>query len=301
MTEYETKNGSKGAARDGSFIPYIVEEIISRSAYQVVFDYKPDNFISLVPSALKERVDWVDTKASSRKAHNYLHPLFEELSVTYEGFGYGSKKENPDSEDHENIHMLMNIVANLEKLFLSIEESLQVDVDLMSLNKSLEQARTIIRSSEGRARVSILQGLMNSYHTVEAPCLIAVPTASEIIVEHFQRLVNDAHYLELSNNANQLGFAEKSKHAIEIMRRKASDLLKNKYFKKGFNQSAKAISLATQVHIPETEVAEPLLSKGYLPPIISLYEPLSKAKKLWEKHSPRFIHPNSEFYKKLEE
>ena len=155
------------------------------------------------------------------------------------------------------------------------------------------QARNVIKSSEGRARVAILQGLMASYQHIESPCLIAVPTASEKIVEHFQRLSNDIHYLELSKNAMQLGYLEKSKRSIELMKRKTADLLKNKYFRKSFNQSAKAISLATQVHVPETEVAESLLTRGYLPPIISLYDSLSSATKLWEQHSPELIHVDS--------
>ncbi len=290
MREYDIENGHKGASRDGSFIPYIVEELISRSAYQVVFDTRSESFINSIPSALKDRVDWVDSNISWKKSTEYLTPLFEELSIISEGPAYRFYKENPNSDDKNNLGILSNIHGDLAKLFLSIDENLQIDIDILSLKKSLTQARITIRNPEGRARIAVLQGIIESYQNVESPCIIAIPTAPEIIVEHFQRLSCDTHYLELSRNAKQIGYLEKSKYSIERMRRNISDLLKSKIFRKGFNQSAKAISLAIQIHIPETEVAESLLSRGYLPPIISLFEPLSKALKQWEKHSPELIH-----------
>jgi hypothetical protein len=299
MRGFETKSGRKGAVRDGSFIPYIVEELVSRSAYQVVFDYHPQSFINSVPASLKGRVDWVDTRESRKRARDYLSPLFDELFVDSDGSGYWIKKDNLDAEDHENLHMLMNIAGSLEKFFLAIEENLQVDIDLASLKNSLLQARNIIRSSEGRARISVLQGLIGSYKILQSPCLIAVPTASEQIVEHFQRLTNDAYYIELSKNAMQLGYVEKTKRAIELMRRGVGDLLKNSYFSGYFNQGAKAISLATQIHVPETDVAESFLSRGYLPPIVSLLEPLSTALVHWERHSPPLIHANPMFEEEI--
>ena len=299
MREWETPYGRKGHSRDGSFIPYIVEELVSRSAYQVVFNYGPESFINSIPAALKERVDWVDSGRSKQKTLEYLAPLFDELCIGTDGGAYWVNKDNQSSEDHDNLHMLMNIAGNVETFFLAIEENLQADIDLLSLKSSLLKARNTIRGSEGRDRVAVLQGIIGSYKIVDSPCLVAVPTAPEKIVEHFHRLTSDAHYLELSKNAMQLGYVEKSKRSIELMRRKIGDLLKNKYFCKGFNQSAKAISLATQVHVPETEVAESLLSRGYLPPIISLLDPLSNALTLWEQHSPPLIHPRGRFDEEL--
>ena len=299
MREFETERGEEGMTRDGSFIPYIVEELISRSAYQVVFDYKTESFADTVPPALKGRVDWVDEGIGMRKAQEYLSPLFEELFIGSDGYGFWNKKSKPSSEDRDNLRMLMNIDFNLRNFFLAIEGNLQVDIDLGEFQRSLLRARTVVRSAEGRARIAVLQGIMESYKVVESPCLVCMPTAAENIVEHFRRLTHDAHYLDLSKNAMHLGYVEKSKRSLELMRRKIIDLLKNKVIRRGFNQSAKAISLATQVHVPETEVAESLLNRGYLPPIISLLEPISNALMLWEQHSPPLIYPHPKYRKGL--
>jgi hypothetical protein len=248
----------QGFFRDGSFIPYIVEELISRSAFQVVFDFKTEGFFSSIPKALRERVEWIDSGGSKQKALNYLAPILDELEISTDGCSYSQKNKN--SENYDNLYSVMNIASSIEKIFLAVEHNLQIDIDLLSFQSSLMKIRNALRGSEGRARIAVLQGIMGSYKMMDSPSLLAIPTAPEIIVEHFQRLINDSNYLELSQNAMQLGYIEKSKRSIEFMRRKIGDLLNNKYFRKGFNQSAKAISLATQVHIPETEVAESLLN-----------------------------------------
>ncbi len=299
MRDLQLVNGSKGYCRDGSFIPYIVEELISRSAYQVVFDYGPDGFKDSVPQALKERVGWINSIPYNQKSLDYLAPAFDELKIATNGSTYWIDKENSLPEDNDNLHWLANINGNLEKLFLAIDERLQLDINLISMQSSLLQIRNILRGSEARARIAVLQGIIRSYEVINSPAMVAIPSASEVVVEHFQRLVCDSQYIELSENALQLGYAGKSKRSIEVMRRKVTDLLSNRLFSKSFNQGAKTISLATQVHVPETEVAESFLSRGYLPPVISLIEPLSYATKLWELHSPEFVPPTESFLERM--
>ncbi len=291
MREWKTDNGGEGFCRDGSFIPYIVEELISRSAYQVVFDYGPEAFQKSIPKSIAERIGWSSSINSMHKALDYLAPVFEELNVGTNGRAYWPKDRSKDSDYNGDLTAAATVASDLESLLMAIDEKLQLDLDLVTLQRSLFHLRNILRSSEGRARIAVMQGIVNSYKSIDAPGLVALPTASEVIVEHFQRLVCDAQFLELSENASELGYLAKSKRAIELMRRNVGDILNNKLFSNGFNQGAKAISLATQIHIPETEVAESLLSRGYLPPIVSLVEPLSAARKLWESHAPALIPP----------
>jgi hypothetical protein len=138
---------------------------------------------------------------------------------------------------------------------------------------------------------------VSSYKSFQAPGLVAVPAAQPQIVEYFRRLVIDSDYCELSKSAQGLGVVGRSKQGLEAMRRGTSALLGNKYFKKGFNQGAKAISLATQVHVPDTQVADSLLSRGFLPPIISLNEAMSSAVDQWRLHNPKLIHIDPEMNK----
>ncbi len=296
MRKWKLENGREGMCRDGSFIPYIVEELISRSAYQVVFDYDPEGFKNSVPQALKDRVGWTNSIPYMQKSLDYLSPAFDELRIVTDGRAYWVDKEKSSPEDYDNLHWLADIASDLEKLFLAIDERLQLDINLISLKSSLLQIRNTLLGTEARARIAVLQGIVGSYEIVNSPAMVAVPSAPELVVEQFQRLASDSRYIELSKNALQLGYLEKSKRSIEVMRRKITDLLSNKLFSKSFNQGAKAISLATQVHVPETEVAESFLTKGYLPPVISLIEPLSAATELWESHSPEFVPPSESFF-----
>ncbi|NAW56349.1 MULTISPECIES: hypothetical protein [unclassified Vibrio] len=288
MRSYEIGN-VKGASRDGSFLPYIAEELISQAAYSVSFNFRCDNFVKSIPRAFNDRVNWVDQAKSQRLAISFLAPILDEFGIEYEGCEYRFKKNSFAKSNEELFNCVTVVMSYLTQFYAAVEYKLQLDIDLKAFKGCIELIMLHSRAPESRGNLAVLKGILTSYELVESPSLVHKSYAGKPVIEHFQRLSNDCDYQELSRNAHDLGYRDKTKRALELMRRFVGDILKNEKLSKGLDQSTKAISVASQIHIPDAQVAESLLNNGYLPPIISLKEQMVKAHSIWKMHSPEII------------
>jgi len=295
MRHYKSECGIKGASRDGSFIPYIAEELIARSAYKVAIGIESENFKNSLPNALSRRVEFFNQLSSLKKTQFYLTPLYEEHGVTDHWGGF-SIKDGLDHEQKKTANYLVAVKYWLQKYLFAIEKNLQIDIELHEFLAAVREVRSCTRGNEGRARLALLEGLLTSYKQIEtASLLLSLPDSPQGNVEYFQRLTEDASYLELSKAANEVGYSDKINRSLQLMRRAVYDVLSNSLFKKSFNEGTKIITAATDIHIPDAEFAESLLAEGYLPPIVSLAKPMANALELWKKHSPDLIHVGADY------
>ena len=273
--------------RDGSALPYQVEELITLGAIEVAVDASDmmaGDFIKSLPTSLKKRVVQVDKRGICRQRVDSLFaPIAEELGieVNYRGLSYHKHKLDESLPD-----AVIKVYSDLYQFLVGMEHELQIDIDLWGVIQSLETLREHLRSRDARAVAAILLGVFQTYRTVSIPALIFESAAPEQLLKLFEDFVRDETYRHLSMEAHKLGLPTKAKRAINLMGRYVQKLFQRPTVRQIADLSSKGLSVATQIPIPNSDMADALLRKGFLPPIVSLGSAMHRARVFWSKANP---------------
>jgi hypothetical protein len=277
------------ATVDGSFLPYIIEELISLSAMEVCFyDQRVNYFINTLPKTFRKRVKVLESGKVDKALSGIFKILGEEFNFEYNKYSFSF-----ESMQNKEIFYHMVIIHNeIEKLLYGIEFELEIDIDIILLKNSSKFLRYNAKNKNVRAILASLEGILNTYNLRLTPSLKLVPEISPELLSNFMRILEDEAYAHMSINAHDLGKPSRIGSSITSMRRAAEDILVSKRFKKLFNLGSKSIKLATQVPIPDSEFTELIFRKFFLPPIVSIKNSVDIAVKNWKKDSPDIIFPN---------
>lgn len=291
LREISFPNGGKGAAVDGSSLWFVVEELVSFAVTDIALigGYPAADFVDTLPASLKRRIVIVDKKQKCRsRADAILAPMADEFQVTLRGPGIEFRR----ALDPEVQRAIAVVYFYLYTYLLGLENELQIDINLGSFKESISVLRKASRNPEFRATLAILAGVLETYSPQSITTFELRSSAPDRLVTLFQEFIADETYREMSTHTHLLGFPIHLQRSMTLLGRLAKQLVTKSPFKDLVNLSSKGISAATSLPIPTSEMYEPLLKTGYLPPIVSYGGAVQKAREAWALANPDYVpHP----------
>ncbi len=168
------------------------------------------------------------------------------------------------------------------KFLLGLEHGLQIDVDVSRIREAALLLRKHAKRTDTRAVLATIAGVLSPYVPTKAGVIEMVPVESGDLVDTFRALLEDETYRAISQEFHRIGFPARLKEGLARLGSLSKRLVRKRQFKNVLTLGTKTITAATQVPLPDGELAERLLGKQYLPPTLSLAPALQKARKLWE-------------------
>lgn len=275
---------------DASILYFVAEDLIAHSASGVALPKSEwtEPLLEKLPIALKAKFTLVDTTDCRQEAFSFLAPIAHEHGLEiFPSGGIGRKGVPPP----EIGHAFVDLYSCLGTLIVGFRHQLYVDIDRDRLLGAATYLRSVSKSFESRANLAALEGILRLYQAHNLPGLVSAVHHRPELMEQFSNLLQDQRYQELSRSAARIGIPGRLQRTIELMRRSAQALLANETLKQVFKLGSKVVTAATRVPLPDTDFAESLLAKRYLPPLISLYQTNLRARRAWVEANPSPIPP----------
>jgi hypothetical protein len=269
--------------RDPSSLAFIIEEIISFGAIEIAIPAKISlsaQGLDCIHPLLRKRVKIIDKDDDIyKKASSINSPILNEFGFKGD-FGRWHFEKSISGELKD---ALSHLHSSLYFFLLGLYYDLQIDFDINTIMSSILTIKKYAKDPLSRLNLSTLLGIFSSYELVEVGTIITTSNASDDLIQIFDEFVHDQQYRELSFNFHELGHPMRIKKSIHEIGQLSRILISKRSFKPLINFTAKLISAATKIPITDSELGESLLSKKYLPSVISLYVPLSQAHERWKR------------------
>lgn len=295
------ENGPDEYSLDGTLLPFVIEELIARSAVAISLSGNASDLTFYVPQELRKHVRGLDAEEARayRRAAALLRPVTEEFGRGYGECGRLASPEDLSQPSKRSVTSLsgykrlpqpleeaiVDLFFSMPVFFLGLDEQMQVDLNASMLRDTLRLIRCETRGQTARIVLASLEGIFNTYRQNAVNGLTA-SAASTDLVDCFLALVEDREYQELSAYASELGIPERAKRALVLIKRGCKSILLRKPFRQLFTLGTRAIETATQIPLPDSEAAEQLLCKGYLPPFVPVSSAIKEAVRAWERNNP---------------
>jgi hypothetical protein len=285
--EVATEGGEVMFSRDGSFLPYLIEELVAHSALKIVTPKGGllDRFAKHLPDDAQRYVEVVDWNRAASKTNALLAPLLHEFGVVE------ATPELIRTSGQDTPPAILVLFGDLLEFITGIEGKAEVSVNFERLKRVTHLARVLAKSSEARLVLARLEATWNMYATMSVPTIEALPKATPAYVEGFRRLLEDAEYAKLSKEAHNLGMAARSRRAVQLMRRCAVSVTSKSPFREIFNLGTTVITACSKTPLPDAETLAHVLQTSYLPPFFQMRDAYANAKNAWEAAKPAFIPP----------
>jgi len=271
--------------RDVTSFEFILESLIAHSACQIVLPSWGKNtdegLLDNVPQVLRKRVRFVNNYSVWQLVKAILSPIFDEFSIEPLEGGYGltCRKKLPVRIENP----IMTIFTSLPLLLLGLRHKVQVDIDIHKFRKAVSSVRQESRNPEGRANMSVLQGILGCYTPVTIDGLDMVPEASKEHTESFINFLEGSTFEGLSKENFGLGLPLRYRKSVTRIRQIVRKIVSSERFKPLVNASSKPVTIATGVPLPDADLVKAIVPSSYLPPIVSLKPVLEEARMAWER------------------
>jgi hypothetical protein len=284
------------AFRDGAFIGVLIEELVALSVMRVAVVENDSAAIygDALPAAVRDRLVVVDERRwrnAVQLREALFAPLLREAGVSNPNATHldvSSLVTVRSTRLAENdVKVALDLYSEASRFFLAMDQQLSVQADVQFLLRGARILRPSCKDPESRMCLASLEGLLGTYQTIDQPLLKASPRASSQMIELFLRLLEDADYRQLSRAAGALGTGKRVRRVLQLMRRSIQRILVKPLFKQAFELGAKAVTIATQIPLPTSGIADALKTTKFLPPIVNFGDVLEQALVRWkEQNSP---------------
>jgi hypothetical protein len=255
--------------RDASWLEFVVEELLGHSAARVALEHGNAYYsaVPLLPRALRGRAIQIDPSGEAAEmADAVLNTISDEGLSTWD------------------------LEHSLSRLLLGLKCRVQVEVDPAEMLQAVEKLRDEVMTSDARATLAVIQGIVRTYEPVEMPVMVFRPGAASDQSRLFARFVEDSTYREITREAGMLGIPTHMTMALIRLRRLVEDFMSKPRVEDSLELGFQSVQVAT--HIPTTKVGAlgRLVAKAnYMPPLVSLDEIRKRANSAWLKAKPPFV------------
>lgn len=291
---FKTSNGW-GFVIDLSALPFLVEELVALGATGVAIratGLGGHRASDIFPRVLSGRVSVIRRERQTLgEVQAIMAPILEEFGmVMHEPGLLRCMKTTPVDVDLAT--KVLTIASDLETFLLGLHYRLQIDVKLGTLKQCVNGVRRSSRNPDSRANLAVLAGILDTYEPQTVSCLALQPQASQDLTDLFKQFVQDVTYREISNHQYTLGFPARIKRSTVLIGRLVKTMVTKGRLKHLVKTGTKLISAASRAPELDTELAALLLTKSYLPPIVSLQEAVCRAHEDWQSAGPDFVPPD---------
>jgi hypothetical protein len=280
--------GTSRPSYDGSSLPFIVEELISRGAIHLALDSRSFYFraADALAHPFKKRVWKIDEHDKcGERIHVIMAPILREAQLNYSGnYTWGSTMH---SKFGKAVVELCD--EHLRPFLLGIEYQLQIDINLRRIRSRLRVLNQYLSSADSRAHLAMLNMVFGAYQRCSVNELVLKPASAQQRAEAFQRFIEDATYRQLSTESRSFGFSRLVRRAIKEFDRLSDYLITSSPLRQFVSMGAAAIAAVTKIPAPSEKLLASLATEAYLPPIVSLKQATMRATKAWRAARPPFI------------
>lgn len=278
-------------AKDFSCFANMLEEYICFGTVNIVIPKSAPEITTLdqMPSLLRKRIKVIDDDCEIEAMRRLLFHLRNEFNATLsdEDLYFNFPKDTP----REIVANLNKVHFDVKRLAIGFNHGIQVDIDPEASIKSLRFLRDKTVDGQSKVVLAQLEALLRVYGEVkfDAASPPRESTPKELI-SIFDRLINDAGYLEYSDAIVRLGQPSTRDKALIELREIERGIRSNNYISTGWNYLSKALKVWTGLPIPESGAIASIVKNRSLPPLVNMTEARKHAVEMWKNteliHSP---------------
>ena len=289
-------------AFDPSAFRFIAEEQIAQGATRIALDprsaFSEGAALSAIGLALKSRVDVIDSDARIEKRRLVLlKPIADELTIDLDEIGpmihesisprLHTLVNERTSERRGLLESLFTLEGACYHLLLGMHYRLQIDIDLRKAWFATQRLRLASRSPPSSTNLAFIESLLRGYSIENVGGLKLTQKANgSQLAASFEEFLTDETYRQLSEARYALGIPSKVRQAVTASHRLARSLVSKKMFSRLFNYGSRAVSVFTGLPLPNSDIAEAILTDAYLPAIADTRSTITAARSAWSHRLP---------------
>ncbi len=268
-------------ASDFSTFAYMLEEFITLGAIKIaILKSAPETAqLSQMPELLRKHVRVIDDSNEQEAVERILSPVRAELGVGIEG-----ETRNlafPDGMAPELRMSITRAHRDLIRLALGFNHAVDVGIDPKGSKNVLRELRKQLRAANSRALIAQIEAVFNVYKSVSFDAPKPNINAPNELITLFDRLVNDASYLEFSEAVGKLSRPQTRRRALARVKEYRRRFMSNPIISASWNFTTKVINAWTGVPIPEASALATLVSDKSFPILADLSTARQRAIEMW--------------------
>jgi hypothetical protein len=255
-------------------VSFLGETLVGHSAQKIYLvdlgGCLTNTVLSELSGYLKSRIEWVDgDQKIQRSVWKMLDPISEELAPIWEEVRKQNGAKATDLNGHEHGFCLLG--EFLTTMSIASKYDTEADANLDIVTNAINRIRRQITSSESRALLARIDGIINCYQiSTQIPCIM--PKNHAVPKDLLLDLLDDAKTISLSRSRYLLGIPGKFEITVNKIKRKLGEILSEPRTRRHLAMAAKLGNIATKrvnVELPEMDIER---KKTFSPPLISLEE-----------------------------
>jgi hypothetical protein len=277
---------------DGSILQFMVEELIRLGVIDIAINWRSQlsRVVDSLPDTFRRRIVLVDVEdACTAKSRALMLPIFEEFGVEADN-DLIRYSHSPSLSDRLALSII-NLTEGLRTFLVGLDYQLQVDVQVGHMQEDIRKILTVSRDPLSRASLTTLEGILNTYEPQTIDGIALKSTAPNRLIAVFDDLVHDGSYRQFSSNTKALGRPQQLAFYIRRVRDAARNVLVSPNLKSLVKPGQRVLLASGHLPEVESELYEDILQTRYLPTVVSLREPVQRAKKTWRSIRPPFLPP----------
>jgi hypothetical protein len=285
---FRTADGKRGHLADASSLQFLVEELIAHSAVEVGVTASSvlGSAVGVLPKAIRKRVRLLDENGHiQRKCDALFAEIADELHLELGGRAVGI----PEIGSTDAHTAVAGLYLEFYPYLVALEYEMELSARVTDWAEQADGIRGAIKNPEARAVLAAISGLSRTYHRIESEHALVRSDAHPRLVEHFEELVEDQAYKHLSEHTRLLGIPAKLEFAKSRMGSVLRSLLEKPLGRELLSAGSRVVTAATKVPLPDAGSFSRVLTKSYLPPVVSFSDTVRRAKAAWKQARPDFV------------
>jgi hypothetical protein len=262
---------------DKSALPYLIEELISCSIREIVIprDTVAAGYATTLPDAYKAWIRIVHDDRAFNLSEQVLRLLKQDVCSNPD------KYERPEYHDYITPSMEKAVEQlayyDIPRLMMGFVYQTAIPLDPTEMRKRCALLRPVLRNPEIRVIFASLEGILATYSNVTLDGIHCTSRDNGRLAERLECLLKSDDYREMSGKAYLVGVPNRLPEALAALRFLMKSLIANDHIRRWFSVGTKVIAAATHLPLADSEFADALLDKKYLPPVVALDEPWNRA------------------------
>jgi len=278
---YEKKTTNIVVGADFSGVAYMLEEYIAHGATSIAIPKsRPEvALLSEMPTLLADRVNVIDDSVEILAAGRLLFQARKEISATFEE--ESGEIAYPDEVPSRIQILVTECHDDIRRLAFGFNHQVQIDVNPRITQKRFRALREICNDQQTRGVLAHLEGLIRQYQTISYKGVKLKYSSPTETLSIFDRLINDASYVNYSTSIAQLSAVEYRERSLADIRRYGKIIRENKYLGAAWNIATEGIKVFTGTELPESKELRDLFPMRALPPLLDMRKARQRAIEMW--------------------
>jgi hypothetical protein len=270
-------------AKDFSTYAYMLEEYISFGAVKIIIpgSSPESSTINQMPLLLKDRIKIIDDSNDIEIVNGLLFNLLKEFNAKIDN--NTNKLVFQPSNNKGHILTIERIHADVKKLVMGFNHSLQISINTISLINDLQKLRSLTTNINSRLILAQLESVLRQYEEFKLDTITSPNKETPIeLINIFDKLINDSNYLEYSESIEKLRSPSQRENAIFKLKSLSRIIGSKSYLGNGWDYLTKIIQLGTGVPLPNSKAIASVIKNRQFPIIVNMESAKKRVFENWK-------------------